>query len=169
MQAPLLRLAAVVQFLLSCDLVLTQQQNGGGIRVIQTSPADGTIAKSGQQVRLSCRTNAKWFFCVWRGPRGDKQCAIQESSPQSVCPNDNRILLQGGTNNCDVVLRNVEPDDYGEWACLVSDIVNFDSDRASIKLEVGIPATVEFRPGYVDKNNVLEITEGETAEVCVIL
>ena len=56
--------------------------NGGGVRgrtlgqslnaaaasmtVVNTSPPDGTIAKAGQGIRLSCSTNQKWFFCVWR-------------------------------------------------------------------------------------------------------
>ena len=105
----------------------------------------------------------------FRGPRGDKQCAIQESSPQSVCPNDNRILLEGGRQNCDIVIRNVQPQDYGDWTCFVSDSVDFDNDKGTISLEVGIPATVEFRPGYVAQNNVLEVTEEDEVEVSIIM
>lgn len=101
----------------------------------------------------------------FRGPRGDKQCAIQESIPQSVCPNDNRILLEGGRQTCDIVLRNVQPQDYGDWTCFVSDGVEFNNDKGIISLEVGIPATVEFRPGYVAQNNVLEVTEEDKVEV----
>ena len=106
---------------------------------------------------------------LFRGPRGDKQCAIQESSPQSVCPNDNRILLEGGRQNCDIVIRNVQPQDYGDWTCFVSDSVDFDNDKGTISLEVGIPATVEFRPGYVAQNNVLEVTEEDEVEVSKII
>ena len=106
---------------------------------------------------------------LFRGPRGDKQCAIQESSPQSVCPNDNRILLEGGRQNCDIVIRNVQPQDYGDWTCFVSDSVDFDNDKGTISLEVGIPATVEFRPGYVAQNNVLEVTEEDEVEVSIIM
>ena len=140
-----------------------KRQQTRGIKVLKTSPSDGTIVKTGQSLRLSCRTNSKWFFCVWRGPGGDKQCAIQESSPQSVCPNDNRIILQGGSNNCDIVLRNARAEDYGEWMCLVSDSVDLDSDRSSVSLEIGRPGDVEFQPGFA--NNELQITEGEKAEV----
>ena len=72
---------------------------GNGVRnskiaVISAEPRNGTIIKQGDSVRLSCRTNIQWFFCVWQGPGGNRQCAIQERMPQNVCQADNRILLQ---------------------------------------------------------------------------
>lgn len=152
---------------LAWDQSVRGQQQVKGIKVTKTLPPDGKIVKRGQEVRLSCQTNQKWFFCLWRGPDGDKQCAIQESAPQSVCQNDNRILLRGGINNCDIIIRNARPEDYGAWNCLVNDVVDFESDRASINLEIGIPATVEFSPKYGDPpDNVLEVDEGTKSKVC---
>ena len=46
--------------------LLGQGLGSSAMTVISTSPPDGTIAKAGQGIRLSCKTNQKWFFCVWR-------------------------------------------------------------------------------------------------------
>ena len=43
------------------------------IQIVSTEPRDGTIAKKGEDVRLSCKTNPQWFFCVWKGPGEIKQ------------------------------------------------------------------------------------------------
>jgi len=134
------------------------------ISVISAEPRNGTIIKQGDSVRLSCRTNIQWFFCVWQGPDGDKQCAIQEKMPQNVCDGDNRITLEGGPNNCDIVLRNVKPEDFGTWMCLVTDPVNFNSDKTKIALEVGSPANVKFSRSF-GQDNTLVVTEGDTVSV----
>lgn len=135
-----------------------------GISVVQASPRNGTVVKQGQSVRLSCQSSMQWFFCVWKGPGGDKQCAIQEQTPQNVCTVDDRIILEGNQNNCDILLRNARPEDYGQWACLVTDAINFNSDKAIIELEVGVPSSVGFKENF-GKDNTLTITEGETAKI----
>ena len=43
------------------------------IQIVSTEPRDGTIVKKGEDVRLSCKTNPQWFFCVWKGPGEIKQ------------------------------------------------------------------------------------------------
>ena len=43
------------------------------IQITSTSPRDGTIVKKGGNVKLSCKTNNQWFFCVWKGPGEIKQ------------------------------------------------------------------------------------------------
>ena len=43
------------------------------ISITSTSPRDGTIVKKGEDIRLSCKTNPQWFFCVWKGPGEIKQ------------------------------------------------------------------------------------------------
>jgi len=134
------------------------------IQVISAEPRNGTIIRQGDSVRLSCRTNIQWFFCVWKGPGGKKQCAIQERMPQNVCQGDNRITLQGGSNNCDIILKDVKSEDFGNWMCLVTDPVKFNSDKQKIALEVGSPANVKFQRSY-GKKNTLVITEGEETEV----
>jgi hypothetical protein len=46
------------------------------IQIISTEPRDGTIVKKGEDVRLSCKTNPQWFFCVWKGPGEIKQVLL---------------------------------------------------------------------------------------------
>ncbi|TRY73760.1 hypothetical protein TCAL_02553 [Tigriopus californicus] len=134
------------------------------IQVINKSPPDGRIVKLGHSVRLSCRTDRRWFFCLWNSPQGDKQCAIQLNSPRSVCDLDSRIIMDSGLNNCDIEVKNVQPEDYGSWLCMVSDPDQFDSARERVSLEVGQPASVKFDPEFGSKN-VLTITEGETISI----
>ena len=165
-----------MKFLLLCGLLafvslIEAQRNSNGhitnaasqIYVISAEPRNGTIIKQGDTVRLSCRTNIKWFFCVWKGPDGDRQCAIQEHTPENICDGDNRITLQGGRNNCDIVLRNVKTEDYGTWMCMVTDPVYFNSHKTTIALEVGSPANVQFNRHY--KDDTLIVTEGDTVPV----
>ena len=143
------------------------RSNGGAgtsISVISANPRNGTIVKQGDTVKLSCRTNIRWFFCVWKGPGDKKQCAIQERMPENVCTGDNRITLEGGANNCDIILRDVRAEDYGSWMCLVTDPVKFTSDKKSIALEVGAPAQMKFSKQY-GPDRTLTITEGNTATV----
>ena len=149
-------------------------RSSGGIRtgpsqisVISAEPRNGTIIKRGDTVRLSCRTNIRWFFCVWKGPGDKKQCAIQERMPQNVCEGDNRITLEGNTNSCDIILRDVRAEDYGSWMCLVTDPVKFTSDKKSIALEVGAPAQVKFSKQY-GPDKTLTITEGNSATVSLL-
>ena len=46
------------------------------IQIISSEPQDGTIVKKGDDIRLSCKTNQQWFFCVWKGPGGAKQVIL---------------------------------------------------------------------------------------------
>ena len=146
-------------------LVVSNVRNGN-IAVISAEPRNGTIIKQGDSVRLSCRTNIRWFFCVWKGPGDKKQCAIQERMPQNVCQGDNRITLEGGSNNCDIILRDVRTEDYGSWMCLVTDPVKFTSDKQSIALEVGAPAQMQFSNAY-GPDRTLVVTEGDTVKVII--
>ena len=113
-----------------------------------------------------------------------------------MCTIDQRIRLEGGPRNCDIIIDNVVPKDYGDWDCMVNEIVHVSSDQERIALEVcilfdyfvhwrglnicnmcestlvllfqvGQPAVVEFTGGY--KNNELKITEGDTAKVSSFL
>lgn len=72
-------------------LAAVSSASAGDINVINATPPDGTLVKVGRTVRLSCRTDASWFFCVWKSPNGGKQCAINEERPTSVCSGDERI------------------------------------------------------------------------------
>lgn len=43
------------------------------ISIVSKEPDDGKIVKKGDRIRLSCKTNRKWFFCLWKGPSGSTQ------------------------------------------------------------------------------------------------
>ena len=61
-----------------------------------------------------------------------------------MCTEDQRIRLEGGSLNCDIVLTNARPEDYGEWDCLVNEIETVSSDHAKILLEVCLHVTEEM-------------------------
>ena len=65
----------------------------------QTEPV---LVVEGRTVRMSCRTEKQWFFCLWYSPRQDKQCAIQYNQPERICSKSNRTKLIGGQDRCDV-------------------------------------------------------------------
>ena len=115
----------------------------------------------------------QWFFCVWRGPNGNKQCALQqnqESNPQNICEDDdggNRITLKGSRTNCDIELKDVQVSDFGTWQCIVTDDVNFQTDKTKIALEVGQAANVKFSQNF-GKDSTLIITEGDSVSVSVL-
>ena len=157
MRAPVIVLLAYGPLLPACCVHAV-------MNVINKSPPDGKIVKAGRDVNLSCRTDNRWFFCIWNSPSGNKQCAIQENTPQNVCSGDPRIMLMGGLNNCEIHLRNVGPQDHGQWTCMVTDPVKFDNDKETISLEVGQRARVGFDPGFGNKNE-LRMTEGDSMEV----
>jgi hypothetical protein len=60
----LLLLVVVVLILLlspsSSAVVVGQSDGGQNIRIVDSSPVDGTIVKRGRSVRLSCRTDVRW-------------------------------------------------------------------------------------------------------------
>jgi len=75
------------------------------IRIVSQTPADGAIVKRGRSVTLSCKTDRRWFFCLWRSPANDKSCAIQQAStspPMSVCRADRRIRMTPTATSCDI-------------------------------------------------------------------
>ena len=43
------------------------------ISIVSKEPGDGKIVKKGDRITLSCKTNRKWFFCLWKGPTGSTQ------------------------------------------------------------------------------------------------
>lgn len=55
-------------------------------------------------------------------------------------------------------------EDHGQWTCFLTDDAILGADKATINIEVGVPAKVRFDPGYGDVG-ILRITEGETTKV----
>ena len=56
-------------------------------------------------VRLACRTERSWFFCLWNSPHMEQSCAIQHESPTSVCSKTNRTKILGQRNSCDLEVQ----------------------------------------------------------------
>ena len=68
----------------------------------QTEPV---LVEEGSMVRMSCRTEKEWFFCLWQSPGEDKQCAVQDKVMHTVCAGSNRIRLSGRGNTCQVQFK----------------------------------------------------------------
>jgi len=117
-------------------------------------------------VRLSCETDTQWFFCLWHSPSEDVQCAIQYDQPTSVCKENARVQLIGGTNYCDIEIQ-VRPEDHGRWMCLVNDIKNFDAKKKYVELNVGIQSVlqVEISGARETEEDVIETVEGDTIDI----
>jgi hypothetical protein len=83
---------------------------------------------------------------------------------QNVCSVDQRIILKGRQNKCEVEIKNLKPEDRGQWTCLLTDAEYLGTDKSIIDIEVAVPAKVTFDPGYGDPS-ILRLTEGDVTEV----
>ena len=94
-------MCAVVVLVIAWVLLFSRELSG--IRTVmvrnQTEPV---LVVEGRTVRMTCRTEKQWFFCLWHSPSQDKQCAIQYDQPQRICSKSNRTTLHGGADRCDV-------------------------------------------------------------------
>jgi len=76
------------------------------------------------------------------------------------------MILKGRQNKCEIELRNVKPEDRGQWTCLLTDAEYLGTDKSTIDIEVAVPAKVRFDPGY-GETGILRLTEGDVTEVSV--
>ena len=57
-----------------------------GEQMTIVSVSEDVMVREGERVNLTCATDQDWFFCLWRHPRGVKECSIQEGGGyRSVC------------------------------------------------------------------------------------
>ena len=57
-----------------------------GEQMTIVSVSEDVMVREGEGVNLTCATDQDWFFCLWRHPRGVKECSIQEGGGyRSVC------------------------------------------------------------------------------------
>jgi hypothetical protein len=150
-------------------LLLCGAVRGGGMAIVSSS-ANRSLVEEGGSVELSCSSDRPWFLCLWRSPRGDKQCAIQEDGAggrtSSVCQGDPRVELEGGPTNCTIRLRGARAEDWGAWMCLLQDGQQFQTDRRLLELEVARRGWLELVVGGAPvEGPVLRLTEGETVAV----
>ena len=113
-------------------------------------PGD-SLVRAGEVMELGVRTDSAWFLCVWTSPRGDKQCAIQESGVSSVCAGDPRIRITGTSHSCGISVTNVTTEDWGSWMSLVQDGEYFETHRTYTKVEVATQAVTTL--SWDDNNN----------------
>ena len=96
----LYRMCPVVLLVISC--VLTSRELSAVRTVMVRNQTEPVLVVEGRTVRMSCRTDKQWFFCLWHSPSQDKQCAIQYHQPERICSKSNRTRLHGGRDRCDV-------------------------------------------------------------------
>ena len=82
--------------------ILTRNELSAVRTVLVRNQTEPVLVVEGRTVRMSCRTEKQWFFCLWYSPRQDKQCAIQYNQPERICSKSNRTKLIGGQDRCDV-------------------------------------------------------------------
>ena len=67
------------------------------ISIVSKEPGDGKIVKKGDRITLSCKTNRKWFFCLWKGPTGSTQVIYNTKTAINMFPFDQYEVT------CDVI------------------------------------------------------------------
>lgn len=136
------------------------------------------MVKEGSLVHLTCKTEHPWFFCLWKSPKDERECALnfKKRELESKCKN-NRLLLKGTENSCDIQMKALSTD-HGSWMCVVI-YKNFDSIKMYQDLEVAVEATVviqfdggEHKNEFENNNDtqsenetVLHMDEGEEKSV----
>ena len=98
--------------------ILTCKELSAVRTVLVRNQTEPVLVVEGRTVRMSCRTEKQWFFCLWYSPRQDKQCAIQYNQPERICSKSNRTKLIGGQDRCDVEFKvrgDFETSFNGDW------------------------------------------------------
>ena len=59
---------------------VTSVAGGQGLDNFEGNEPEVVMVRSGQNVTLHCGTpeeQQEWFFCLWRHPKGGKECSVQ--------------------------------------------------------------------------------------------
>ena len=86
-------------------LMLSLQEDVNTMRTVIAKNQTSLLVMEGRMVRMSCRTDKPWFFCLWNSPTLEQSCAIQYHQPTSVCTKSNRTRIIGGRNTCDIQIE----------------------------------------------------------------
>jgi hypothetical protein len=149
-------------------LLLLVLAPSAGLQISQSSASSSLVAE-GSNTTLTCATDAPWFFCLWNSPHNDRHCAIQESTPVSVCTSrdEDLVLLTGTPTSCTlhVTAANAAAH-HGDWMCLLNDIRDFETVRGRVGLEVATPARLSWlmRPPLTAVRNDAA-ADGETVHL----
>ena len=85
--------------------ILSMQEDVAAMRTVIVKNQTFFLVMEGRSVRMSCRTEKPWFFCLWNSPNLEQSCAIQYHQPTSVCTKSNRTRIIGEKNACDLEIE----------------------------------------------------------------
>jgi hypothetical protein len=85
--------------------ILSVQEDVTAMRTVIVKNQTSLLVMEGRMVRMSCRTEKPWFFCLWNSPNLEQSCAIQYHQPTSVCTKSNRTRIIGERNACDLEIE----------------------------------------------------------------
>ena len=85
--------------------ILSVQEDVAAMRTVIVKNQTSLLVIEGRVVRMSCRTEKPWFFCLWNSPNLEQSCAIQYHQPTSVCTRSNRTRIIGERNACDLEIE----------------------------------------------------------------
>ena len=85
--------------------ILSVQEDVTAMRTVIVKNQTSLLVMEGRMVRLSCRTEKPWFFCLWNSPNLEQSCAIQYHQPTSVCTKSKRTRIIGKRNAFDLEIE----------------------------------------------------------------
>ena len=132
----------------------------------------------GSTVRLSCKSDSHYEYCVWR--HRNRVCNFEWKKShgavkkQTCTELDNRAIFKGDYNSheCAIDLTNVQLSDNGEWSCemesYVWGIVRGYTHKKSLNLRVvkeitQEPATTPYVSHEQTENDSTEVTYSSTS------
>ena len=135
----------------------------------------------GSTVRLSCKSDSHYEYCVWR--HRNRVCNFEWKKShgavkkQTCTELDNRAIFKGDYNSheCAIDLTNVQLSDNGEWSCemesYVWGIVRGYTHKKSLNLrvvkEITTPATTLYVSHEQTENDSTEVTYSSTSSPLV--
>ena len=138
------------------------------IRIIETSE-ERVLVREGGVTSLRCTTDQEWFFCLWRHPRGVKECIVQEDGNYTdVCSGLERLHIVGRNKSCILRIENASVEDKGSFMCLLNQADIFHTDQKTFQVNVATKGVVGIRRrrlGQSLANQTLELLDGEMVEL----
>ena len=122
--------------------------------IIESSISPSNSAKVGSQVTLNCKSDGYYEYCDWwlgdldpQNQRNTKYCKFEwkrnvNDVRQQACNIAHKAHFDGNyeSNECKLVLKNVETSDSGTWTCRMEKYASIGSGTSrdkQLKLEVG--------------------------------
>ena len=117
---------------------------------------------------LSCSRPQPWFFCVWEGPREDRLCSLRSREGglrERACGyEDSRLELLGNATHCQLVIRDVDISDHGDWTCALTDD-NMETVKQVTAFNVMKHGNISLEVAETGERETADTFEGERLEV----